>query len=118
MRNRQAAPDAMPGKLKSFVLVRQDLTLAQQLVQACHAAMGAGFEFTSGEHPHLVLLGVPDKLSLDSWNAVLDRLEVPRHLFFEPDDGVGNSALATAPLPRRHWKHFRDLPLWAPPAAG
>lgn len=111
-------PASATGKLKSFVLVRQDLPLTQQLVQACHAAMGAGFEFAPGEHPHLVLLSVPDKASLDSWDAALGQLDVPGHLFFEPDDGVGNSALATAPLPRRHWKHFRDLPLWSHPAAG
>lgn len=116
MRDRQAGGPGAPGKLKSFVLVRQDLPLAQQLVQACHAAMGAGFEFTPGEHPRLVLLGVPDKPALDRWDTALERLGVPRHLFFEPDDGTGNSALATAPLPRRHWKHFRDLSLWSPPA--
>lgn len=99
-------------KHKAFVLVRQDLPLPQQMVQACHAAMGAGFDFRAEEHPHLVLLGVPDREALELWDESLRQLAIPRHLFFEPDDDMGHSALATAPLPKSLWRHFRKLPLW------
>lgn len=40
----------------TYVFIRTDLSHAQQIVQASHAALDAGHTF--GAHSHLVLMGV------------------------------------------------------------
>jgi hypothetical protein len=82
-----------------YVLVRADLSLEQQLVQASHAALEAGFEF---ERPastaNLVLLSVENRGELELAAERLNARGIEHHLFYEPDFGIGHSALATRPL--------------------
>ena len=100
------------------VLVRQDLPLAQQAVQAIHAAMACVHEH--GDLPpdtRLVLLAVPDQPSLLAWSSRLGERGIAHSLFEEPDHGIGPSALATPPAPLSQRRLLGRLPLWSPALA-
>lgn len=100
------------------VLVRQDLPLAQQAVQAVHAAMACVHEH-GGLSPgtRLVLLSVPDRPALLDWSQRLGERGIAHSLFEEPDHGIGASALATPPAPLAQRRLFGRLPLWSPALA-
>lgn len=103
----------------TYVLVRADLSVAQQAVQACHATLEAGFLFQRpNEHPHLVLLQVADEETLLAERARLEAEGIQHAVFFEPDNETGYSALATAPISREVGRAFRKLPLWKEPVRG
>jgi hypothetical protein len=96
-----------------YVLVREDLSPSQQVVQSCHAAIEAARTFLppEHEHPHLVICGVRDEPAL--W-ARLHRLQergVHFRPFFEPDLGGQLTALATEPLSGDDRRLFRSLRL-------
>jgi hypothetical protein len=100
----------------SLIVVRQDLTLPQQLVQACHASSMAGHHFPGwAQDTRMALLAAKDLNHLLEAVRRLRSLDIPFCDFFEPDHAIGFSALATAPLP---WKQARKaLPkyeLWTP----
>jgi hypothetical protein len=98
-----------------YVLVRRDLTLEQQAVQACHAAFEAGFQFgrpADAPSPNLVFLGVRDREYLLEMQMRLEYAGIPIAVFTEEDDGVGETALATAPLVGVDRRYFRKLTKW------
>lgn len=101
--------------LYCHVLVRTDLSLAQQAVQAIHAAMAC-----VGEHggltpdTRLVLLGVSGHDELIRWARRLTSQRIAYSLFEEPDHGIGPSALATRPGLLTERKGLGRLPLWSP----
>lgn len=96
-----------------YVLVRTDLSLAQQAVQACHAGMQAVARF-GGLEPdtRLALLAIEGSEDLARWQRQLDNRGIPFTVFWEPDHNTGESALATPPLDERQGKAFARLPLW------
>lgn len=82
-----------------YVLVRSDIEPEQQLVQAAHAALEAGFRFRAPHQTaHLVALSVASEAELLQAAARLEHEGVEHHVFFEPDNAMGHSALATEPL--------------------
>lgn len=96
-----------------YVLVRTDLSVEQQMVQAIHAAMAAaaGPQGVPSE-TRLALLAVPDQDALLDHASRLHQAGVPFHLFEEPDHGIGASALATQPGPALRLPCLRRLPTW------
>lgn len=96
-----------------YVLVRTDLPLAQQAVQAIHAGMQATARF-GGLSPdtRLALLAIGGSADLADWQDRLSNRGIPFTTFWEPDHGTGESALATPPLERHQGKAFARLPLW------
>ncbi|WP_434715834.1 hypothetical protein [Paraburkholderia sp. A3RO-2L] len=97
-----------------YVLVRQDISPAQQLVQASHAALEAGFRFTQPEQTaSVIVLAVPDRDALQAAATRLERYGIEHHMFFEPDFEMGHSALATRPLHLPKERHLmRKYPLF------
>lgn len=100
-----------------LVVVRTDLTLPQQMVQACHASSQAGGQLGScGPELRMALLAVDSQVALIEAAARLERLGIRFSLFEEPDWGIGFSALASEPIP---WRQARRalprLPLWGAP---
>lgn len=97
-----------------YVLVRTDIALPQQLVQAAHAAAEAGRAYYRAEHgiASAVLLAVPDRESLLLASARLAARDVAHQVFFEPDNGMGESALATGPLQGAARRALAGYPLW------
>lgn len=96
----------------TYVIVRTDIPLADQIVQACHASQESGFAHTPMlEDPpvNIVLFQVENQMKLLD---VASKLHLTHKLFFEPDDQMGYTALATLPTKERKIKLFRRLKLW------
>jgi hypothetical protein len=96
-----------------YVVVRNDIGHAQQVVQSSHAALEAGFRFERPkETASIILLSVPDQAALHAAASRLELHGIEHHLFFEPDFGMGHSALATRPIHAKKERHLmRKYPL-------
>lgn len=118
MPNQDFSEQTAPSKHTLYVLVRKDISLAQQLVQTGHAAAEAGKQFYRQAHgiASLIVLSVPDKAALLKAHKHLEGKGLRTALFFEPDFNIGHSALATEPLPTEQRKHLMSWPLWKPSA--
>lgn len=81
----------------TYVFVRRDLSVAQQIVQAAHAAMEAGRQFDGTAGTNIVLIDVADTSDLNDVAEYLDAYDVSHVAFYEPDISQ-HTALATAPL--------------------
>lgn len=117
-----SAPSALalePAKRTFYVLVRKDISQAQQMVQAVHAAAEAARQHYRPEQgiASAIVLEVADQAALHRAREQLARKGIQTELFFEPDFGIGDSALATEPLPDEQRKHLRGWPLWAAAAS-
>lgn len=103
----------MPDPHYLYVVVRKDLSLRQQAVQAAHAALEAkhhlGLSWT--EHPNLVLCGVEDLSQLLQCSASLREAQVEHRLFVEPDQNNEPTALATCLLQGAARRCLRKYPL-------
>jgi hypothetical protein len=94
------------------VFVRQDLTVAQQIVQSNHATFGMSQQYPSEGTPSIVLIGVPDKAALLRVIAKLEANGIPHHAFHEPDSDMGLSAVATAPITGEQRAVLSNYRLW------
>lgn len=97
-----------------YVLVREDLSHAQQVVQACHAVAEAVHAFggLQSEHPRLVVCGVEDEPSLHRARDHLLQAGVRCRTFSDSDLDNQVTALATEPVrgpARRPFRRFRLL---------
>lgn len=101
-------------KYAMYVLVRQDISLEQQLVQLGHATAEAGRSSYNEDHgiASLIVLSVKDKDALYKARDYLSHRQVEHSLFFEPDFDMGHSALCTRPLNTDERKMMRKWPLW------
>jgi peptidyl-tRNA hydrolase len=88
-------------KYYTYVVIRDDLTFPQKIVQAAHAAQGAGenFGLPGGKVPHMVLLKAENEKELLQASKLANKNSINYHLFFEPDFDTGFTALATEPIP-------------------
>jgi hypothetical protein len=82
-----------------YIFIREDLTHEQQIVQASHAALEAGFQFSAPkETTHIVLIGAKDEDKLKQIQLHLIDNGIEHEIFFEPDFDTGFTAIATRPL--------------------
>ena len=84
-----------------YVFVRQDISLAQQLVQSSHAVYSIAQQQTNLDKntiPSIVMIGVPNSKALNRVITKLQLNNIEHATFFEPDFNMGLSAVATAPL--------------------
>lgn len=80
-----------------YTIVRTDLSLPQQAVQAAHATCMAGERYGQSLNS-LVLLGIPSRDALEALARDIGEKNIDFQMFFEPDWETGHSALCTAPL--------------------
>lgn len=98
-----------------YVIIRTDLSLAQQGVQAVHAGMSAIHEFGGlTDDTRLAMLSVENEEELEEWAKKLEIKGINFKMFWEPDNNTGWSALATAPLSKQEGKIFKKLGRWNP----
>ena len=97
------------------MFVRQDLTLAQQIVQTNHATFDMAYTLTQSVDlitPSIVLVGVPSQKALQ---RVIDKLKAHRiefSVFDEPDNDLGLTAVATVPLDDDQKQVLQNYRLW------
>lgn len=83
----------------TYVLIRLDIPLEQQMVQSCHAALEAGFAFEApAVTSSLIVCTVPDQAALLEARERLARYGIRSQVFFEPSWEMGHSALASEPI--------------------
>ena len=100
-----------------YVIVRGDIPLADQAVQACHAAFHAGNLSTDlpphVEPPHLVLMRCKDTAGIESaWNK-LEQAGEGGTVFFESDMDDEPTSLATVPISQELGQKLFKFPLWS-----
>lgn len=83
-----------------YVLVRNDLSTAQQAVQACHAAIESSRKYLNDgdEHPSVILCSIKSEGKLLAYSQKFNDQGVEHVVFREPDIGDQATALASRPL--------------------
>jgi hypothetical protein len=100
------------------VLVRADLTLADQVAQAGHACLEAAWRFPRPPAPcHIVVLHVESERALREALARAEARGVRAEVFWEPDRGLGLTAACSEPVTGSARAAFRRLRLWGAPGA-
>lgn len=92
----------------TYIFVRQDLPLAQQTVQAAHAAMQMGFhmngyegikqEYSPPEITNFVLIGVRNEEALEAVASILSAFKYDYETFIESYPKDNATAIATYPI--------------------
>ena len=93
------------------MFVRTDLDTAYQAVQATHAGIAAARRnLIHGEHPNLVVLGVPSTKALLDASVHLSHKGIRHEMFFE-DDVDSYTAICTESVPKEQRKAFKEYKL-------
>ena len=95
-------------------MVRKDLSLSQQVVQACHAALELGKHRCRDPSTvdHLIVCQVPDESRLLEAYEYVQRHGVYAELFREPDLNDSATAFCTEAVCESTRKKFRKFNLW------
>ena len=97
-----------------YVFIRTDLPIAQQTVQAVHAAYEAGIKFGIKKDgiDSVVICQVKSEQELELISTKLDYKETPFVEFYEPDIGNQLTSIATGALQNGQRKHLSKYKLW------
>jgi hypothetical protein len=96
-----------------YVFVRQDIPLAQQLVQASHAAFHMGLELPNEAGiPFMCVIGMPNLSAMNRVLAKLDSYSIRHHAFTDVDVEEGFTAIATIPLNAEQKIPLANYRLW------
>lgn len=96
-----------------YVFVRTDIPLADQLVQTGHVCIDAGKAFGHPEGTHLVLCGLRDSGELEKLEKKLNKKMINYIKFWEPDDEMGYTAVATEVIYGKTREAFAKYSLWS-----
>lgn len=90
-----------------YTFIRSDIPFEQQIVQIGHACYEAGKRFKDDLGiSSLVLLSVTGKDELADVSYRLDLSSIDHYMFFEPDNGMGYSAICTRPITDKKERSF------------
>lgn len=95
--------------------MRQDIPLAQQIVQSNHATFEVARRLSTSnldETPSVVVIGVIDKNALFRVVEKLRSNEIGHQVFYEPDFNMGLSAVATVPLEQEQRRVLSNYKIW------
>ena len=98
--------------------MRQDISVAQQIVQSNHATYEVARRSPASnldEIPSCIVIGVPDKVALFRVIEKLNEHDIQHHTFYEPDFNMGLSAVATVPLGQEQRRFLSSYRLWREP---
>jgi hypothetical protein len=97
----------------SYVLVRRDIPLVDQIVQVGHACLEAGRAFEQPSNGNMVVLSVKTEEQLLRTVATTEQAGLKWALFYEPDDQMGHTAACSAPVAGPDARRlFRKFELW------
>ena len=91
----------------TYLFIRRDLNIPQQLVQIAHVAHNAGFKF--GDHSHMCVFEVHGEHKLLEAASYLTDKNISYQMFHEADIDQ-HTAICTSPLvaaERNHMRKFR-----------
>lgn len=94
-----------------YVFIRTDIPIADQLCQVGHVCLEAGKVFSPPNHTHIVVLAVKDESSLMKLSTRLEGEQIKFVNFYEPDDDMGITSIATEVLYDRK-EVFKRHRLW------
>lgn len=96
-----------------YVIVRNDLSKAQQTVQACHAAIESSRRFLKAgdEHPSVILCSIKSEHKLLNYSEKFKEQGIEHLVFREPDIGNAATALASRPLVGKQRQAFAKFQL-------
>lgn len=97
-----------------YVFIRTDIPLADQGVQIGHATLEAGKFFKHPDNTHMIVLQLPGQEELNEAGDKLMMRDIEFVKFFEPDDEMGHTAIATEPVYGSKRKLFQKYELWQP----
>ena len=99
-----------------YLFIRQDLSLADQLCQTNHATFEMAYTLPQSVDdpitPSTVLIGVPSKKALERVISKLKFNNIDHSAFYESDDDMGLSAVATVPLSDEQRSVLQGYKLW------
>jgi hypothetical protein len=99
-----------------YTFVRRDISPEQRIVQLGHACHEAGKLLSRVEYPHvssLILLSAENEDDLKSIARKIDCAGIDFHMFYEPDNSMGHSAICTRPvISNRERVFFRKWDLY------
>lgn len=89
-----------------YIIVCEDLSKPQQIVQSSHAAIEAArFYLTkTSKHPSVIVCGIPSEDYFQGIFQYLEMKNIDFQIFREPDIGNKITAIATQPLNRHRKK--------------
>lgn len=101
-------------KTYSYVFIRTDIALAQQLVQASHAALEAGLKdkHTYQQTSSIIMFQIPDEETLKKELEYIESLGIECASFYEPYEDMGITAFATLPVTEDKRHFFKKYTLW------
>lgn len=101
-------------KTYSYIFLRTDIPLAQQLVQASHAALEAGLKdkHTYSQTSSIIIFQIPDEETLKKELQYIQSLGIECASFYEPYEDMGITAFATLPITEDKRHYFKKYTLW------
>lgn len=97
-----------------YLFIRQDLPVAQQIVQSGHAIEGVVSLYPQEGIPNLVAIGVPDVAALNRVLTKLKANQIEHFPWVEPDGDLGFTAIATIALNSERKKMLANYRLYSP----
>ena len=98
-----------------FIFVRQDISLAQQIIQTNHATLEmAAADVKLGETPNSVLIGVRDETELQNVINHLENSGIKHVAFVDNDFDFKKAAVVTVPLDIKQKQVLRGYSLYKP----
>jgi hypothetical protein len=98
-----------------YLFVRYDLSPEQTVIQTNHATFEMAYTLPQSVDlttPSLVLIGVPDKKALHRVMRKLRLHHIEFSAFYEPDNDLGLTAVATVPLDDEQRVVLQQYKLW------
>lgn len=100
-------------------MVRIDLPIHDQIVQACHACYESAINYGKND-TYLVLLQAKDQNELVECSKICNNHDIQHHMFYEPDHAeeigefpMGFTAICAEPLYGKRRELFKDCELWS-----
>lgn len=96
-----------------YVAIRRDLSIPQQVVQSCHAAIEASkpYHEFSNEHPSVVVIGIKSEPMLEKFREWVDLNDLQYKEFREPDKNNELTSIAVFPVGEDKKHIFRKFQL-------
>lgn len=90
-----------------YTFIREDISAEQKIVQIGHACHEAGKRTSHDkEISSLILLSARDQEDLEDIAMRLDGKGIEFYMFYEPDNGMGYSAICTQPISDGNLRSF------------